>query len=159
VEEKAEELITPTQFGFRRYHSTSLAISRFMNAVTAKGINYGLFIDFSKAFDSLDRNLLLEKLETEFKLPLYLVNSINKVMETNALYVSVGQDATKVMQQKGVIQGDSLSPYLFILFINSLARVLEEKVPSSTITLYADDISIVCCKRQDVQLCLDVLED
>ena len=59
-------IIIDHQFGFRPKYSTSFALVDFLynvlNALERKEITIGLFLDLSKAFDSLDHHILLDKL-------------------------------------------------------------------------------------------------
>jgi len=75
-----------------------------------------LFVDFKKAYDSVQRESLLNNIIKEFYFPQKLVNlkSIS-VMET-LIRVQVGNSITdSVTVNSGLRQGDSLSPFLFNL--------------------------------------------
>ena len=60
-------IIIPCQYGFRKLHSTDLAIldlyDKVSNALSNNQYVVGIFIDLTKAFDSLDHSILLHKLE------------------------------------------------------------------------------------------------
>jgi hypothetical protein len=63
----AHNLINSNQFGFRQNHSTDMAIAKIVEEI-AKAIDtklhaIGIFIDLSKAFDTLDHKILISKLE------------------------------------------------------------------------------------------------
>ena len=100
-----------------------------------------MFIDFTKAFDLVDHNILFNKLFNKFHfssascrlLQSYLTNryqcvSINNVCSSN-LPVSFG-----------VPQGSTLGPLLFLLFINDIFESIEH----SELFLFADDSTLIC---------------
>ena len=55
------------QFGFRKNHSTSLAVTHLINKITSaidrKEITAGIFIELAKAFDTIDHDIFLAKLD------------------------------------------------------------------------------------------------
>ena len=123
---------------------------------------YAAFIDFAKAFDWVDRELLLYCL---------LQNNIDGKMykSIKALYTSTlscvrinDMFSGWFFMNSGVRQGDSLSPTLFALFINDLAKEIKRLNTGVNINgrmvsvlLYADDIVLLAEKEQDLQTLLD----
>ena len=126
------------QYGFRKNHSTAMAIydileSKISNHDKDK-VSCAVYLDLSKAFDTVDKSILLKKLEhfgiRGIGLKLlenYLTNRKQCVMIDGLLSDVLSIDC-------GVPQGSNLGPLLFLIYVNDLPEV------SNLITkLFADD--------------------
>ena len=135
-------LLNEYQFGFRQKRSTNQALIVLLDKITAaldKGdIVLGVFLDFSKAFDTVDHQILLNKM---YK---YGIRGIAfKWMES---YLSNQRQFVlfKVVQSEyatvtcGVPQGSIMGPLLFLLYVNDIANVLTSLLP----ILFADDTNV-----------------
>ena len=137
-------IISDFQFGFRKGHSTGHALHHSVNIIKEaqkqKKHVLGIFIDLSKAFDTLDHNILLKKLENSGirGTPNNLLASYlsNREQYTNVL----GQDSSTEAVKFGVPQGSILGPLLFLLYINNITRCYSEN--GCKIVLYADDTNL-----------------
>ena len=138
----AKNILYNSQFGFRKNHSTSHAINYSVNSITKEleGGRHvlGIFIDLSKAFDTIDHKKLLKKLYN------YGIRGMCYTLLEN--YLSGRQQYTDIFNEKstceiilyGVPQGSVLGPLLFLIYINDI-------INSSTggeFILFADDTNI-----------------
>ena len=132
-------ILSETQFGFRKGLSTEAAIIQFLDDIH-KGLNdrqytAAVFMDLSKAFDVLDHNILKLKLEHYGFRGIFLDFILNFVKERK-YFVSVnGLKSNTKTVTNGVPQGSTLGPLLFLLYINDMSnssRLLR-------FTLFADD--------------------
>ena len=126
---------------------------------------FSCFVDFKKAFDSIwHEGLLYKLLESGIGGKTY---DIIKSMYTNTkCAVRIGQKHTEFFHQKrGVRQGCSLSPTLFNIYINELAKTLEQSttpgVPLADTEvkclLFADDLVLLSPTKEGLQQHLDLL--
>ena len=142
--------ISETQFGFRKLHSTSHAIHHSVNFIKKSHTNsnhvIGVFIDLSKAFDTIDHNILLHKLHN-YGIRGTPHDLIKSYLSNRKQYVKIGcQESEKLVVKYGVPQGSVLGPLLFLLYINDLNNAISCK-ENYEIILYADDTNIfVACK-------------
>jgi hypothetical protein len=137
-----EGVLHEKQYGFRQGHSTSQALNYSVELVqrslSKKQHVLAVFIDLSKAFDTLDHKILLDKLHnygirgnTHKLLTSYLTN---RYQYTNAL----GEDSDKLPLLFGVPQGSCLGPLLFLIYINDICK----STSLAEFVLFADDTNI-----------------
>ncbi len=145
-------LISSHQHGFRKKHSTTTCTTELLNYIyTQKDAgNYIIitFLDFTKAFDNISHNTLLEKLNlldfdnAALKLiQSYLTNRTQQV-NINTTYSNITQTCA------GVPQGSVLGPLLFILYINDIHL----QVKHSKVLTYADDTTLITVDKNPLSL-------
>ena len=117
-----DPILRKNQDGFHQNRSTSgqiLSIRRIIEGVKAKQLPaILLFIDFSKAFDSIHRQKMREIL-LAYKIPKETVNAIMILYSnTKSMIRSPDGDTDFFEITSGVLQGDTLAPYLFIICLD-----------------------------------------
>jgi len=121
-------VLCDSQEGFRRRRSTQRQLANLLNALEdAKHCHrnvYCTFIDLSNAFDSLDHDKLLQ-LMWDQGFPAHAVEVVKGLYTgaTTTILTNFGESAP-IDIERGTLQGDSLSPFLFLLFIDPLLRWL-----------------------------------
>ena len=142
-------ILVPAQHGFCKGRSTISAITALLNDVYDNQNNtspaYLVFLDLTKAFDSVSHELLLSKLkETGISIEFckwmesYLANRVQRVKLNNS---ALPYTAIKY----GVPQGSVLGPILFSIYINNLGLLLDN------IQIYADDAVIYSTNLMTLQ--------
>ena len=105
------------QFGFRANHSTIhailLIVDKIQTAIENGKYSCGLFLDLSKAFDTVDHNILIHKLQN-FGIRGPAIDWFKSYLSDRMQYVSIGGvKSDKISIKCGVPQGSVLGPLLF----------------------------------------------
>jgi hypothetical protein len=131
-------VLIKSQFGFRKKSSTSLAIfylvQDLLKSFHEKSYTICLFLDLRKAFDTVDKTVLLEKLAHYG-----IRGSVNRLLESYLTdrdqYAVLNQSRSQTLPVNiGVPQGSVLGPLLFNIYINDIASISHVET-----ILFADD--------------------
>ena len=150
--------ICNSQYGFRSHHSCESAVSELVSEIT-KGFQNGfytaaLFLDLSKAFDTLEHRVLLMKLEKYGIrgkcLEWFRSYLSNRQIRVKCQVASSGKTEFSEYQtvSYGTPQGSCLGPLIFLLFTNDLYSHLSH---CSSI-LFADDTTLYKVHRNLIYL-------
>ena len=131
-----------SQYGYRKGHSTETAclelIDKLTNKLHNKEIPFCIFIDLSKAFDTLNHSILLRKLKY-YGLDNNAISWFKSYLTDRKQYVEIDGVKSQIKSlSTGVPQGSTLGPLLFIIYMNDI------NIVSNTFKsiLFADDTSL-----------------
>lgn len=139
---KKNNILSDHQSGFRHNHSCETAINEVLFewklAMNDSKIIIAVFLDFQRAFETIDINILLLKLE-KYGIRDQALKWFSTYLRGRNQYVVIRNEKSNVIQNNlGVPQGSILGPLLFLLYINNLGKCLF----SSNIRMFADDTLI-----------------
>lgn len=176
---KVEPLLRKNQNGFRAGRSTLsqiLALRRIIEEITnCNKEAVFIFVDFSKAFDSIDRSKMFEILGL-YGIPETIIDAI-RVLYTNTSSTILTPDGETepIDILAGILQGDTLAPFLFIMVLDYVLRKsldinnicgfqLHPRKSSRHPAVYltdadfADDIALISNSIENAQILLNSLE-
>jgi hypothetical protein len=147
-------ILSPFQFGFRPQsscaHAVTIARETIIHYNSRGKPVYSIAVDFTKAFDKLNRPLMFKNLIK--KLPGRLWSAIYCYYKTSKAFVVNNNETSRLFTtSKGVKQGGPMSPFLFASFIDDMLKAIANdpsicRIGSITtgVIAYADDIFILC---------------
>ena len=179
IEPKIDNILRKNQNGFQRNRSMTsqiLTIHRILEGVRAKYLQVTLlFVNFTKAFNSIHRGKM-EQILLAYGLPKEIVAAIMILYRNTKVKVCSPDGDTEYFEIiAGVLQGDTLAPYLFIICQDYVLRTSIDKIrensfkltkkrsrryPAKTITDadYADDIALLANTPNQAETLLHSLE-
>ena len=164
------ENIEDEQNGFRRkrgcqHHVYSL-ITMIKNCCKSsrKGL-FACFVDFRKAFDYVDRSLLLNRLKRQGIVGKTLKISEQIYTDTGNLIRINDEYSDELTSENGVLQGNNISPTYFSIYINDLLVKLKDSGVGITIShnrkvsvlAYADDIVLLSPTEDGLQKLINIM--
>ena len=138
-----DQLLYGSQHGFRKQHSTETAtlelVDTLLQTLDSGKLPISIFLDLSKAFDTLDHTILINKLK-HYGISGTSLNWISNYLTDRQQFVQYkGTMSNTRPILTGVPQGSVLGPLLFIIYINDI-HCASNKFKS---ILYADDTTLV----------------
>ena len=145
----ATDQLYQSQYGFRTGHSCENAISKLVGTIAKhkeeKHVSIGVFIDLSKAFDTLNHKMLLNKLD-RYGIRGSILDWFKSYLTGRNMRVKCPSNTTGQMNYSsyhnldyGTLQGSCLGPLLFLLYINDL----HQSIDHCNIILFADDTTLL----------------
>lgn len=143
------DLFNKIQHGFVRGRNINTAIFEYVNEILTtleeKEIPLGIFLDISKAYDSINHEILLQKLE-RYGIRKTALKWIKSYLENRQQLVKISSSGKEIKSRteknkRGIPQGSIIGPLLFNIYLNDLGSILSHT--NHLMINYADDTTLL----------------
>jgi hypothetical protein len=157
------DLLSPFQGGFRKNRNTFHQIWTLDLLLKNNKNLHTCFMDLEAAYDTVNRDILYMKLFRNYNVDVNTIYRIQSLFEnvTSRLLLK-GESSAPIKNERGLLQGSSLSPILFNFFINDLLGNLQMRHPGIFIDPlsvnslgFADDLCVISKTKLGLQKILD----
>ncbi len=123
------DIISSSQEGFRAHHNTIRQMQNALNIISDAKLTgrdlWMLYVDFSSAFNTIDHDKLLQ-IMYDLGFPIDSIHVIQDLYtNANTIVTTPVGNTDRIEIERGTIQGDTLSPFLFLIFIEPMLRWLQ----------------------------------
>ena len=167
----SKNLLSPEQIGFIKGKCTSDHIF-FLQTIIEKVVKknkrklYAVFIDFKKAYDTVNRECLIKRLRSLGINGIFLQNILAMYGKTEYCVKLKNGYTSPIKSNLGLKQGCPLSPMLFNLYIDDINAIFDQDCDPILIQntmvnhfLYADDLVILSESKTGLQKCINRISD
>lgn len=154
-----KSILTNRQSGFRPKHSCITTLidvcEELRSRMDSDMISFLILLDHSKAFDTVDHNILCQKLKHMCHFSNTAVKLISSYLVNRSQFVCFGSERSETCQTKrGVPQGSILGPLLYTIYSNDLPS----KLDYCGVHMYADDVQLyISCLPSQINDCIGKL--
>ena len=136
------DILTKSQYGFRKGCSTENAVvdlaEYFYRSLNSENYGVAVFVDFKKAFDTIDHEIMIRKMEAYGVRGLAL-KWFESFLANRKHVVKINDCCSQPkLLNSGLPQGALLSPVLFLLYVNDLPNISDSTCPF----IFADDTTL-----------------
>jgi hypothetical protein len=142
---ESNSLMDPNQSAYRKHHSCETIVLSILNdiygAIARKEISLAVLLDMSAAFDTLDHDVLIDKLEKN-GITDEALDWLRMYLKDRTHCTQINDDVSESLPLKmGVPQGSVLGPLLFTIYIRELGEVIRDL--GIRYSIYADDVLLL----------------
>ena len=135
-------ILNKHQYGFTKYKSTSHAVFKLVtdlyDNIDKKNITQLLYIDYRKAFNTIDHEILIKKMQSYYNINGITVKWFENYLSNRQQKIVRGDECSTLKSISiGMPQGSILGLTLFIMYVNDLSNVINTEV--CEMIMYADD--------------------